>query len=228
MRLLEKVEASARPQMIPLLRAWAEIDYKKVRARIAAVIRSIESKGGAVGGAAQADTNELIDVLDPAGHPTGLAKPKHAIHSEGAWHRAVHLWIVTPDRSVLLQRRSFAKMAWPGWWDISVAGHLSAGESAADAAVREAREELGLDLRTEELVPLATVREQSVFDDGRWIENEIQEVYVVRRYIDLRSLSPDHAEVIDLMLVSMGDLDRADIVPHVGEIEALLRFVEAI
>lgn len=38
--LLDKLEASGRPELIPLLEAWAEIDYAKVRARIARVIRA--------------------------------------------------------------------------------------------------------------------------------------------------------------------------------------------
>jgi hypothetical protein len=41
---LDKLEASGRREFIPLLEAWAEIDYQKVRARIARVIRTL---GGA-------------------------------------------------------------------------------------------------------------------------------------------------------------------------------------
>jgi hypothetical protein len=42
LRLLDEIASSARPELIPLLRAWAEIDYAKVRSRIAAVIRTLE------------------------------------------------------------------------------------------------------------------------------------------------------------------------------------------
>jgi len=38
---LDKLEASGRPEFKPLLEAWAEIDYAKVRARIARVIRTL-------------------------------------------------------------------------------------------------------------------------------------------------------------------------------------------
>jgi RQC domain len=39
--LLDKVEASGRRELIPLLEAWAAIDYAKVRARIARVIHAL-------------------------------------------------------------------------------------------------------------------------------------------------------------------------------------------
>lgn len=42
MLLLDRIEASGRRDFIPLLRAWSKIDYAKVRARIAKVIRSLE------------------------------------------------------------------------------------------------------------------------------------------------------------------------------------------
>jgi RQC domain-containing protein len=40
--LLDKIEASERREFIPLLQAWREIDYAKVRARIGKAIRALE------------------------------------------------------------------------------------------------------------------------------------------------------------------------------------------
>src|SRR5436190_1563202 len=40
---LDKLEASGRPEFKPLLEAWAEIGYAKIRARIARVIRTLTS-----------------------------------------------------------------------------------------------------------------------------------------------------------------------------------------
>jgi hypothetical protein len=37
-------EASGRPDFIPLLLAWDEIDYEKIRTRIGGVIRSLEKE----------------------------------------------------------------------------------------------------------------------------------------------------------------------------------------
>lgn len=44
--LLDKLAASGRPELIPLLKAWAAIDYAKVRARIGQVIRTLAAERG--------------------------------------------------------------------------------------------------------------------------------------------------------------------------------------
>lgn len=43
--LLDKVEATRDPKYIPLLEAWAEVDYKKVRGRIREVIHRLTPEG---------------------------------------------------------------------------------------------------------------------------------------------------------------------------------------
>lgn len=42
-RLLDKIAASRRFDVIPLLRAWRQIDYQKVQTRIQETIRAISS-----------------------------------------------------------------------------------------------------------------------------------------------------------------------------------------
>jgi len=59
-------------------------------------------------------------------------------------HRAVHLVVMNEKGEVLLQQRSARKDSHPGWWDISVGGHVDVGETYEDAATRELREELGI------------------------------------------------------------------------------------
>lgn len=166
----------------------------------------------------------LIDVLTESGTPAGLTKPKKEIHRDGDWHRASHIWIVTPDDRVLLQRRALIKESWPGLWDISVAGHVDAGESAVDAAIREAFEELGLRLEREELQHIGTLRYQAVLNGGAYLENEFHEVYFVRRDIRLEALTLDPAEVAEVALVKPEELERYDMVVQ-PDAYALLRAV---
>lgn len=91
---------------------------------------------------------ELLDVVNEQGEPTGQRLDKKVIHARGVRHRDVHVWI-TNGHDVLQQQRCADKSIMPGEWDISVGGHVRAGESYRDAAVRETHEELGL-VRTPE------------------------------------------------------------------------------
>lgn len=43
--LLDKIEASGNPKYLPLLEAWQQIDYKKVKQRIEEVMRKIRAAG---------------------------------------------------------------------------------------------------------------------------------------------------------------------------------------
>ena len=38
--------------------------------------------------------DELFDVLDAAGRPTGRAKRRADVHRDGDWHRALHCWVL--------------------------------------------------------------------------------------------------------------------------------------
>ncbi|HEX3722151.1 MAG TPA: NUDIX domain-containing protein, partial [Nitrolancea sp.] len=94
--------------------------------------------------------DELFDVLNADGTPTGEVKRRADVHGDGDWHRAFHLWIVrrteTGRCEVLFQRRSSRKDTWPNRLDIAVGGHYGAGETIKDV-VREIDEELGFQPR---------------------------------------------------------------------------------
>lgn len=160
---------------------------------------------------------ELIDVLDGDGAPTGLRKPKRSVHRDGDWHRAAHVWIALDDGRLLLQRRALVKDSWPGLWDISVAGHVSAGETAVEAVIREAHEELGLRIDPAELRFLGTLRYRCVLRDD-YVENELHDVYLLRRRdLDPGALVLDPEEVAEVALVPLEELARYERVPHEEE-----------
>ncbi|PPD72659.1 hypothetical protein GOBAR_DD30432 [Gossypium barbadense] len=65
------------------------------------------------------------------------------VHRDGDYHKAVHVWIFAEStQELLLQKRADCKDSWPGLWDISSAGHISAGDSSLITAQRELQEEL--------------------------------------------------------------------------------------
>ncbi len=102
----------------------------------------------------------------------------------------VHIWIWRHTQKgfeVLLQKRSLSKAAKPGMLDISAAGHVDAGESSIDAAVREAKEELGLVIDREAIEFAFRLRKTNV-------PNCIATVYLYR-VDELFSPSFDDGEV---------------------------------
>mmetsp|Transcript_12467 Transcript_12467/g.31613 ORF Transcript_12467/g.31613 Transcript_12467/m.31613 type:complete len:194 (+) Transcript_12467:405-986(+) len=128
---------------------------------------------------------EYLDVLDENGNMTGERKLRAHVHRDGDWHRTVHIWIFNADRTqVLVQQRSKAKESWPGLWDVSCAGHVSAGESSLEGALKELEEELGVcpdtdDAGHEQLVFRFAWKNQAVLNDGAYINNEHTDVYTL-------------------------------------------------
>ena len=128
-------------------------------------------------------TDELLDVLDDGGMPTGSSKPRRAVHADGDWHRTFHLWLVREGNLVVVQRRSRSKTIEPRRLDVTVGGHFRAGETLLDV-VREAEEEIGLVVRPGQLTYLGTTRAVRSYPDA--LDREFQEVYA---YQDERPLT---------------------------------------
>ena len=99
-------------------------------------------------------TEELLDLVDADNAVIGTV-PRARVHGDPSLqHRAVHVLVYDERAALLLQKRSAAKDIQPGKWDTSVGGHLAPGESYPAAAVREAREELGLTIGAGDLEPV--------------------------------------------------------------------------
>lgn len=85
---------------------------------------------------------EYFDIVNQHGQPIGESLPKSEVHRLGRWHKDVHVWM-TDGHGLVEQQRAADKDIMPSQWDISVAGHVSAGESALESAIRETLEETG-------------------------------------------------------------------------------------
>lgn len=98
---------------------------------------------------------EILDIVDENGMPTGKTVERVVAHREGIRHRTSHVWIFRKKGDgvqVLLQKRSANKDSYPGCYDISSAGHIPAGCDFIPSALRELKEELGVDICAEELL----------------------------------------------------------------------------
>ncbi|KYQ90709.1 hypothetical protein DLAC_09344 [Tieghemostelium lacteum] len=153
-------------------------------------------------------TEERIDVLDENGNSLGYSEPRSVVHSKGLWHRVVHVWIVDSDGKLLIQRRSNNKESFPGYWDNSSAGHIEAGQTSKDAAIRELNEELGILHSVNDLELLFTYNKQYVLRSGKYLDNEIADVYLITYTFpfDLSKLTLQVEEVSDVKLIPHHEL----------------------
>lgn len=71
----------------------------------------------------------------------------------------VWLWrIVDGAAEVAVQKRAMSKKRWPGMYSTSAGGHINVGETPQQAALRETREEVGVELDSDKLHFMGTFR----------------------------------------------------------------------
>src|SRR5882762_9883269 len=97
---------------------------------------------------------ESFPVVDERDQVVGAAL-RGQVHANNLLHRAVHMLIFNSAREVFLQLRSRWKDRHPLAWDSSAAGHVNAGEDYDQAASRELREELGIEIPLKKVAKLS-------------------------------------------------------------------------
>jgi isopentenyl-diphosphate Delta-isomerase len=146
--------------------------------------------------------DELLDIRDEFGQPTGKTTLKSEAHKKGLFHATVHIWFYTATGEVLFQKRSATKETFPNYWDVSVAGHVLAGETIEDAALREVKEEIGITILKTDLVKIDVRKNINRHPNGI-IDCEFQNVFLCKLDVDLHVLKKQDEEVDALCLLSL-------------------------
>jgi isopentenyldiphosphate isomerase len=141
---------------------------------------------------------ETWDVYDKYRRKTGATHERGFNMKEGDYHIVVHVWIVNSKGEFLIQKRQHDKKGWAGMWDCAAAGSAILGDSSMDAAIRETKEEIGLDIKSEELEPLFTVKFSRGFDDN----------WLVRKNVNLEDLVLQQEEVADVKWATMDEINQ--------------------
>lgn len=172
---------------------------------------------------------ELIDILDEKGNKTGEVKTYLEVHRGGLLHKTVHIWLVNSKNEILLQHRSKEKESHPNMWDISAAGHISSGEDSRISCVRETEEEIGVNITPDKFEFLGEVTSHSVQNNGTYINNEFQDIFLLDIDIDVNQLKMQDGEVDDLKWLSLEEFKqwikdkKSDLLSHPEEFELLIK-----
>ena len=154
---------------------------------------------------------EFFDVLDENGQKTGKIKERSLVHEDGDIHGTVHIWIRRKTKKgydLLLQKRSMEKDSFPGCYDISSAGHISAGDEPLESAIRELSEELGIHATKDDLKYVGTHEGIATghFHGRDFKNHEISSVYIYEEPVDIDKLKLQTDEVEDVIWIDFDEL----------------------
>ena len=147
---------------------------------------------------------ELIDIYDRDGNRTGLTIPRvGAFLSEGQY--MLYVLAITEDAEgrFLITRRAMDKHWAAGWWEVS-GGGVRAGETSAEAVVREVGEETGLDVSGQRLSPIW--RYENV--DLKRGDNYIVDIYHFHLDFDEGDVRLQQREAIGCRLATRAEVDE--------------------
>lgn len=156
---------------------------------------------------------EIFDITDDNGIPTGKTVTRAKAHAEGIPHRTAHIWIVRKKDDtyqVLLQKRSAEKESFPSMYDTSSAGHIQAGDEPLESAQRELFEELGIKAEEKDLSFAGTfhIKYAMQFHGKLFNDNEIAFVYVYERKVDESKLVLQTEEVEEVKWFDVEEVIR--------------------
>lgn len=141
-------------------------------------------------------TRERWDILDENGQFTGrTAFRGRSFFKRGEYHLVVHIWIVSPDGRILIQRRTDNRKSMPGEW-AATGGAAVSGEDSYTAANRELFEELGIKSNKQTLQKAFTLKRRNSFLD----------VWFISFYAETGSLKLQTEEVAEAKWVTEEEL----------------------
>jgi isopentenyldiphosphate isomerase len=131
---------------------------------------------------------ELWDILDENGNSTGRLVERGKPMRQDEFHLVVHVWIVNSKKQLLISKRAHSKIPFGGMWE-TTGGSAITGETSLEAALRETKEELGIDLTPGDCKFFTRVKRQ--YNDFP----DFVDAWLCKFNKDLTTLKPDPAEV---------------------------------
>lgn len=161
-------------------------------------------------------------LYDEQGLPiAGSSASATDIIEKGLLHAAAHVWVwrrTSHGVEILLQKRAGGKRTWPGRFDVSAAGHVDISEQPIEAALRETKEEIGLNLTKQQLSFVGVYRTKMETNMG--LENELQWLYLFEMTNEMAMVREEN-EVSELLwrpleafIAEVTDASLQTYVPH--------------
>jgi isopentenyldiphosphate isomerase len=152
--------------------------------------------------------SEILDIVNLQDEVIGQAD-RQRVHSEGLTCRLVYVQFYTPDKRLIFQRRSMTKQSSPGKLTTTVSGHVAAGDTYDETAVKESHEESGITLDVARL-RLVHVRHAKNVEGTTYINDAMRAgyTYMYDGHIKKLKVEPGEGAGFELMTVKEFMNDR--------------------
>lgn len=141
---------------------------------------------------------EIWDILNENGVATGKTTVRGKCYLKpGEYHLVVHIWIISSDGKILIQKRSHKKKLMPGEW-AATGGAAISGETSFEAANRELYEELGIASTNETLKKILRLKRR----------NSILDVWAINCNLSVDQLKLQESEVSQARWVTKEELQN--------------------
>ena len=137
---------------------------------------------------------EMLEVVNEDDVVIGLETRK-TVHEKGLLHREIHIWFMTPNREIIFQHRAKDKDTYPDKLDATVGGHVDPGMSYDETAIKECKEETGINADISKLKLVKKMLKKSFDEVTKLTNNTIrsQYVYLFEGKIDDLQVEPGKA-----------------------------------
>lgn len=126
---------------------------------------------------------------------------------EDCYHLVVHVWIRNSKGEYLISQRSAGRQTFPLMWEC-VGGSVLKGESSMEGALREVKDEVGLDLEREiGKLLFSKIRGKDVIFEGKAF-NDIMDVWLFTYDGELRLASATTDEVADCKWMTVSEIRK--------------------
>lgn len=139
---------------------------------------------------------ELFDLYDKEFNKLNKTMERGSSNNNGEYHLVVHIWIRNSKNQYLIQQRNKSTDKVPYQWACT-AGAVRSGETSLEGALRETKEEIGIDLYKDKL---SLCKRYFVEDEKA---NYIVDCYLYEGDILISDCEIDTVEVRDIRYASM-------------------------
>ena len=139
---------------------------------------------------------ELLEIYNENNEPLNKSYDRDKVHDEGLWHREILVIIINNKNQVLLQKRSYKRRHLPGKWALC-AGHVISGYTEKATAIKELKEELGIDALQKELNFIG------IYKKGDPTNKKFSYIYIIRTDKKISEIKIQKEELTNVKYVSI-------------------------